>query len=68
MEGPENAYKKIVADPVVMDGLLLEVFLQAQPESPEEMVLDVDATHDPLHGKQEGRFFHGYYKRYLICC
>ena len=53
-----------------MDALLIEVFLEAHPEPPEEVILDVDATDDPLHGKQEGRFFHGYYKRYcyLLCC
>ena len=64
LEGPEGAYKKIVADPAGMDELLLEVFVEAHPEPPEEVILDVDATDDPLHGKQEGRFFHGYYKRY----
>ena len=37
--------------------------MEAHPEPPEEVILDV-ATDDPLHGKQEGRFFHGYYKRY----
>ena len=42
----------------------------AHPEPPEEVILDVDATDDPLHGMQEGRYFHGYYKRdcYLLCC
>ena len=64
MEGPEGAYKKIVADPAGMDELLLEVFVGAHPEPPEEVILGLDATDDPLHGKQEGRFFHGYYKRY----
>ena len=69
LEGPEGAYKKIVADPAGMDELLLEVFVEAHPEPPEEVILDVDATDDPLYGKQEGRFFHGYYKRYyyLLC-
>ena len=67
LEGPEGAYKKIVADPAGMDELLLEVFVEAHPEPPEEVILDVDATDDPLHGKQEGRFFHGYYKRYCTC-
>ena len=62
LEGPEGAYKKIVADPAGMDELLLEVFVEAHLEPPEEVILDVDATDDPLHGKQEGRFFHGYYK------
>jgi hypothetical protein len=40
------------------------VFVEAHPEPPEEVILDVDATDDPLHGKQEGRFFHGYCRRY----
>ena len=64
LEGPEPKYKKIVADPAGMDELLVEVFVEAHPEPPQEVILDVDATDDPLHGKQEGRFFHGYYKRY----
>ena len=64
VEGPEPKYKKIVADPAGMDALLIEVFLEAHREPPEEVILDVDATDDPLHGKQEGRFFHGYYQRY----
>ena len=63
-KGPEGRYKKIVADPAGMDALLLEVFLEAHQEPPKEVILDVDATDDPLYGKQEGRFFHGYYKRY----
>ena len=70
VEGPQGQYKKIVADPAGMDDLLVEAFLKAQPEPPAEVILDVDATDDALHGKQEGRFFHGYYKRYcyLLCC
>ena len=47
-----------------MDALLIEMFLEAHREPPEEVILDVDATGDPLHGQQEGRFFHGYYRRY----
>ena len=39
----------------------MEVFLEAHQEAPKEIILDLDATDDPLHGKQEGRFFHGYY-------
>ena len=58
------------SDPAGMDELLVEVFVGAHREPPEEVILDLDATDDPLHGKQEGRFFHGYYKRYcyLLCC
>ncbi|MXW36386.1 MAG: IS1380 family transposase, partial [Chloroflexi bacterium] len=44
--------------------LLVDLFLDAHAAPPGEVVLDLDATDDPLHGKQEGRFFHGYYKSY----
>jgi hypothetical protein len=40
------------------------VFLQAHRQAPREIILDLDATDDPLHGEQEGRFFHGYYGHY----
>ena len=45
-------------------GIAPQVFLEAYDSPPEEIVLDVDATDDPLHGDQEGRFFHGYYRQY----
>lgn len=66
---PETAnakarYKKIVADYAAMDRLFVEVFLATHPEPPQEIILDLDATDDPLHGNQEGRFFHGYYGHY----
>jgi Transposase DDE domain group 1 len=47
-----------------VDRMLVEVFLQAHREPPREIVLDLDATDDPVHGNQEGRFFHGYYGHY----
>ena len=47
-----------------MDCLLVDVFLQVHREAPQEIILYLDATGDPLHEKQEGRFFHGYYGRY----
>lgn len=50
--------------PEEIDRLFVDVFLQAHDETPEQIVLDVDATDDPLHGNQEGRFFRGYYKNY----
>jgi hypothetical protein len=53
-----------VADPEAMDELLVDLFLEAYDTAPEEIILDVDATDDPLHGHQEGRFFHGYYRSY----
>jgi len=60
----ELRYKKIIMQPETIDRLLVDVFLQAHAGAPEQIVLDVDATDDPLHGNQEGRFFHGYYKNY----
>jgi hypothetical protein len=44
--------------------LLVSVFLESQAKAPEQIILDVDTTDLPLHGKQEGRFFHGYYDSY----
>jgi hypothetical protein len=60
----ESRYKKIVADEARIEGLFVDLFLQAHAQPPQRIVLDLDATDDPLHGKQEGRFFHGYYKEY----
>ena len=60
----ELRYKKIIMKPAEIDRLFVDVFMQAHDEAPEEIVLDVDATDDPLHGNQEGRFFHGYYMNY----
>src|ERR1700741_122839 len=60
----KERYKKIVLDHGAVDRLLVEVFLQAHQEAPTEIILDLDATDDPLHGHQEGRFFHGYYGEY----
>ena len=60
----EERYKKIALEEAAVDRLLVEVFLQAHREPPPEIVLDVDATDDPVHGQQEGRFFYGYYGNY----
>jgi hypothetical protein len=61
---PESRYKKIVAHEERIESLLVDLFLQAHGQPPDEIVLDLDATDDPLHGNQEGRFFHGYYREY----
>ncbi len=66
---PANAdsqarYKKIVYSSEAMDGLLVDIFLESYAEPPTQIVLDVDATDDPIHGMQEGSFFHGYYREY----
>jgi len=59
-----HAYKKISIDTDAVDDLLVDVFLESSTDVPEQIILDVDATDDPLHGNQEGKFFHGYYKAY----
>jgi Transposase DDE domain group 1 len=60
----KSRYKKIVADHAAVDRLFVDVFLAAHPQAPAQIILDLDATDDPLHGNQEGRFFHGYYGHY----
>jgi hypothetical protein len=60
----ESRYKKIVASMDKIDRAFVSLFLQAYRRPPKRIVLDLDATDDPLHGNQEGRFFHGYYKCY----
>jgi hypothetical protein len=57
-------YHKIAADPNAIESLFVTLFLEAYKTPPEEIILDIDATDDPLHGHQEGRFFHGYYDGY----
>ena len=60
----KERYKKIVLDHGAVDRLLVDLFLEAHQKAPKEIILDLDATDDPLHGKQEGRFFHAYYGHY----
>jgi hypothetical protein len=57
-------YHKVSHDPAAIETLLVDLFLEAHRRAPEQIVLDLDATDDPLHGQQEGRFFHGYYDCY----
>jgi hypothetical protein len=63
-------YHKISHDPAAIEALFVDLFLEAHAKAstraqpPKEIVLDLDATDDPLHGNQEGRFFHGYYDCY----
>ena len=59
-----SLYHKIHHERAAMEKLLVDLFLEAHKRAPEEIVLDLDATDDPLHGEQEGRFFHGYYDCY----
>ena len=60
----EDRYRKLSVDEGAMKRLFVSVFLKAHATAPERIVLDLDATDDPIHGDQEGRFFHGYYKCY----
>ena len=57
-------YHKIAHDAAAIEGLLVDLFIETHKQPPEEIILDLDATDDPLHGRQEGRFFHGYYDCY----
>jgi Transposase DDE domain group 1 len=57
-------YHKISHDPAAIERLFVDMFLKAHRRAPEQIILDLDATDDPLHGHQEGRFFHGYYDCY----
>jgi len=59
-----SRYKKITADLGGMESLLTDFFIEAHPTPPKRIILDFDATDDPTHGDQLGRFFHGYYKEY----
>ena len=63
-DGTPSRYKKITFWKAGIDELLVKVFVESYASAPEEIILDVDATDFPLHGEQEGRFFHGYYDSY----
>ena len=62
--GTPDRYKKITFWKEAIDELLVKVFIESQAEAPDQIILDVDTTDLPLHGQQEGRFFHGYYDSY----
>jgi Transposase DDE domain group 1 len=57
-------YHKVKHDGAAIEGLFVDLFLEAHKTPPKEIILDLDAPDDPLHGHQEGRFFHGYYDCY----
>jgi Transposase DDE domain group 1 len=60
----DDRYHKIAHDAAALANLFVDLFLEAHLRPPKQIVLDLDATDDPLHGQQEGRFFHGYYSCY----
>jgi hypothetical protein len=59
-----SRYHKISYDAALIEAVFVDVFLDAHTAPPSQIILDLDATDDPLHGHQEGRFFHGYYDNY----
>jgi hypothetical protein len=63
---PGNRYRKIVADQRAIERSFVDLFLDLHDKAPERIVLDLDATDDPVHGEQTGRFFHGYYGCYCF--
>ena len=62
--GKTPRYHRIGHDGPAIEKLFVDLFLDAHQKAPRRIVLDLDATDDPLHGDQEGRFFHGYYDGY----
>ena len=63
-KGANDHYHKIAVDSGAMKGLFPGLFIQSRNTAPRRLILDLDATDDPVHGNQEDRFFHGYYKCY----
>jgi hypothetical protein len=65
LSGPApSRYKKISHDPAAIEALFVDLFLEAHGAAPDEIVIDLDATDDPVHGDQEGRYFNAYYDAY----
>ena len=62
--GEASRYCKISVDDAAMEQVFLDIYIAAHKTPPKRITLDLDATDDPLHGNQEGRFFHGYYRCY----
>jgi hypothetical protein len=60
----DDRYRKLSVDEEAMKRLFVSLFLEGLATPPKRLILDLDATDDPIHGEQEGRFFHGYYKCY----
>jgi hypothetical protein len=63
-KGAAERYHRIGFDSEAIDRLLVDVFIESHSRAPAEVILDLDATDDPVHGQQQGRFFHGYYRHY----
>lgn len=63
-QATDDRYKKIVPHPEAIEDFIIEQGVKAIPKKSKEIVIDFDATDDPLHGNQEGAYFHGYYRHY----
>ena len=59
-----DPYHKITYDEAAIAALFVTLCVESYAERPTRMIIDLDATHDPIHGEQEGRHFHGYYDCY----
>ena len=59
-----DGYHKLPCDPEMMEDLVLQLGVEALPRDSKQIILDIDATDDPVHGGQEGGFYHGYYRNY----
>src|SRR5215212_10029933 len=62
--GEPSRYHRIGHDGAAIARVFVDLFLDAHARPPKQIILDLDATDDPIHGHQEGRFFHGYYDCY----
>jgi Transposase DDE domain group 1 len=59
-----DPYHKITHDPAAIERLFVELMMDAHDEPPRQLIIDIDATHDPIHGEQEGRHFNAFYDCY----
>ena len=59
-----SKYHKVSHDPAAIEALFVTIFQDSHRRPPQQVILDLDATDDPIHGDQEGKFFHGYYDCY----
>ena len=64
LKGRSGRYHKLEVDEAALETVFLDLYVAAHKTAPRRIVLDLDATDDPLHGNQEGRFYHGYYRGY----
>lgn len=62
--GAATRYHKFEIDKAGLAQVFLDLYVAAHKSAPKRIILDLDATDDPLHGHQEGRFYHGYYRCY----